>query len=389
MSDSIFSELESLAARGELAPLVERVAAQLRDERRYHELFDARLLVGRQRLGLPAILTSTLDELPEPQRSQVEDVYLEACREVGQLLLAEGRVREAWMYLRPVGDREPVAEALERIESNAENVEQLIEVALHEGVHPALGFRLVLEHYGTCNAVSMFDGLMHERPRAQQREVVALLVRHLHRELAANLRADVARREGSSPDEAQSIRDLVAKRPELFDEANYHIDTSHLSAVLRFARLTDEREVLRLAADLVEYGRRLSESYQYPSEEPFRETYPAHGLFFGAQLGRDVEEAVAYFRERAETLKVEEVGSGPAEVYITLLSRLGRWDEAIEASLRLLPPGTPTARFAPSLFELSRLAGRYESLIESSRQRGDLLGFAAGLLQGRLDRKQT
>lgn len=385
MSEPIFDELAKLTSQGELSEAIQRVAERMREQRKYHELFDARLMAGRQRLGLPAILTSTLDELPEPQRTQIEDVYLEACREVGHLLLEAGRVREAWMYLRPLGEREQVAAALERIEPQEDLIEQLIEIALHEGVHPELGFRLVLEHYGTCNSISMFDGLMHDRPRAQQRAVVALLVRHLHAELAANLRADIVRREGTEPAAETSIHDLVATRPELFEEANYHIDTSHLGAVLRFARLTDDAEVLEQALDMIEYGQRLAEQYKYPGEEPFRDTYEAHRHFFSAQVGRNVDEAVEYFRHRADTLPLEEVGSGPAEVYVALLARVGRWDEAIAASLRLLPPGTPTARFAPSLFELSRLAGHYEPLVESSRERGDLLGYVAGMVQARQD----
>lgn len=388
MTNTDFDQLQTTLQQEGIPAMLDRLADRLREEKKYHELFDARLLAGRHRLGLPVILTSTLDELPEPQRTQVEDSYLDACREVGNLLLADGRVREAWMYLRPIGDREAVAAALEKIEPDDERLEQLIEVALHEGVHPELGFRLVLEHYGTCNAITMFDGMMHERPRSQQQGVVRLLVRHLHNELSANIRADIERREGAGKaPPAASLEELLTARPELVADDNYHIDTSHLGATVRFARLAEDAETLRLALDLTEYGRRLSPQYQYPAEEPFRDAFTAHGHFFRAQLGEGVDEALAYFRDKAEALPLAEHGPGPAETYIALLARLKRYEEAIDASLSLLPPGTATSRFAPSLLELSCLAGQYERLLATSRERGDLLGFAAGLVQATVDGK--
>ena len=94
-ADTTFETLEtSLATGGEA--LLERLISQLREERRYHELFDARLLESRQRLGLPIVLTGPLDDMPEPVRASVEAAYLDACREVGSLLLASGDLRSAW-----------------------------------------------------------------------------------------------------------------------------------------------------------------------------------------------------------------------------------------------------------------------------------------------------
>src|ERR1700681_2878883 len=100
----------------------------------------------RHRLGLPVILTMSLDDLAEPLRSQVEEAYLGACREVGTLLLGEGQIREAWMYLRLVGDKALVAEALVKLTPNEENMQDLIEIGLHEGVAPAWGYALVLKN---------------------------------------------------------------------------------------------------------------------------------------------------------------------------------------------------------------------------------------------------
>ena len=46
-----------------------------------------------------------------------------------------------------------------------------------------------------------------------------------------------------------------------------------------------------------------------------------------------------------------------------------------------MPPGVRTSGFAPSLLELSREAGNYDRLMEACRQRGDLVGYTAGLVE--------
>lgn len=383
-----FDELDAeLAAHG-IEATFEKLADRLRAEGQYHDLFDVRLMQARYRHGLPVIATQTLDELSEPVRSRMEEAYLAACRETGYLLLNAGQVREAWMYLRPLGERAEVAAALRRVPADEKNYDQIIEVALHEGVCPRLGFELVLAHYGTCNAISLFEAHMHHRSREDKRAVAGLLVRHVHGELLANVRADITRRQGRAPEEG-TLAALVADRDWLFADGNYHIDTSHLAAVVRFALLLEDPQELAVALDLTEYGRRLDPQYQYPGVEPFVDTYPAHALFFKALLGQEAEQSVAYFRERAESLAGTDVGTGAAEVYIALLARMGRYAEAMEASAHLIPPGTRTAGFAPSLLELARHAGRYDRLKQICRGRGDVLGFVAGLVEDRLHHPQA
>jgi hypothetical protein len=311
----------------------------------------------------------------------MEEAYLAACREVGGLLLAAGYLREAWMYLRPVGDKATVAAAIEKIEVDDENYESLLDIALHEGVHPCLGFELLLARQGTCSAITAFDAEMHNRPRAERRAVAGLLVRHLHNELMESLRAQITRQSGKEPTEKTALG-LIENRDWLFANDDYHIDTTHLSSVVRFSLLVDEPETIRLAADLTDYGRHLSPQYQFAGEEPFADTYPAHGMFLRAELGEGVEEALAFFRGKAEAAAADDDGStGPSEVYIALLSRLGRNREALEAAVKLLPPGSRPAGFAPTMMELARLSGDYQSLMNACEQRGDLVGFAAGLVE--------
>jgi len=381
MPSDTFDQLQAKLKEQGPTAVFETLTAQLSAEKKYHELFDVLLMRSRQALGLPVILTTSIDDLPEPLRSQVENEYLAACRTVGKLLLDEGRLREAWMYLRPVGDKQLVAEALAKIETNDDNVQDVIEIGLHEGVAPAIGYGLVLKHYGTCNAITTFEGALIGRPKADQQAAVGLLLEHLYAELIANVRSDIERQEGKAPQEA-TLAELVADRDWLFSENNYHIDTTHLASTVRFARVIEEPRLLALAEDLTEYGRRLSRQFQFAGDEPFADVYPSHGLFFAAQQGRNVDEALAYFRERAKAADVHEQGSAAAEVYIALLARLNRFDEAIDTAIELIPPGVRTSGFAPTLLELSRLSGNFDRLMNECRQRGDLVSFTAGLLEG-------
>ncbi len=380
MANDTFDELQTRLSDQGIEAVFEELADRLKADQKYHELFDVLLMRSRQGLGLPVILTTSIDDLEEPLRSKVENEYLAACREVGTLLLNEGKLREAWMYLRPVGDKQLVAAALAKIEPCDDNLQDLIEIGLQEGVAPAMGYELVLKHYGTCNAITTFEGVLAGRPRGDQQAAAVLLLRHLHQELLANVRADIARQEGTQPT-ASTLAELTADRDWLFADNNYHLDTTHLASTVRFARVLEDGEALALAHDLTEYGRRLSQQFQFGGDEPFADVYPSHGLFFAAQMGRQIDEALAYFAERAKNLSVEAHGTGPVEVYVDLLARLKRYAEAIEAVIELLPPGTRTSGFAPSLLELSRLSGNYDRLMEECRKRGDLVGYAAGLVE--------
>ena len=112
------------------------------------------------------------------------------------------------------------------------------------------------------------------------------------------------------------------------------------------------------------------------------ETYPTHALFFHALLGEQVDEALDYFRGRAEALADSDAGASAAEVYVALLARVGRLNEAFEAAARFLS-GARTTGFAPTLLDLAQRSGNYARLVEISRQRGDLLGFVMGLAEQR------
>ena len=393
--NAAFEQIEADLASGGAEAVWLQLTERLRRENRFHELFDARLSEVRGKLGLPLYASGELDRLPEPVRSQVEEGYLAACREVGELLVAAGKLREAWMYLRPAGESQRLKAALEQTAVDDENGQELIELALYEGISPAWGFDQLLKQRGTCNAISTFESIAPGLERAGQQQLAAQLVRHLHAELTANLAADLlgesevgertvdAENGGLTPPARQDTIPLIELLDRIegpFGEYYCHVDASHLGAIVRYGRLLTAAADVRLAWELTQYGRRLHENFRHAGEEPFTDTFEHHALLFAAQLGNHVDEALAHFAGRAAEVDIRQQGTAAVEVYATLLARLGRPAEAIRV-MATVPAGISTSRFAPSLLELSEQAGEFGTYQDVCRQRGDLLGFAIGRLE--------
>lgn len=378
MSSSPFDQLESTFRTQGPAVALEQTASLLREQRRFHELFEVLKMQLRQKLGLPILAGESTDGLSEEQRNQLEDGLIVACRQVGTALLEDGKIREGWLYLRPVGDKAAAAGLLARIDATDDNYEELIDVCLHEGVDVGRGYGLVLDHYGTCNAITTFDSSLAGRPRADQAPAASRLLARVHADLVASVNADIARQEGKEPTET-TLRELVHDRDWLFQDNSYHLDTTHLAATVRIARgLTDPAD-LRLALDLTEYGRRLSAQFQYQGDEPFTDLYPASALFFHALLGENSDEAIAYFRDKAQAVDPQQSGPGAIETYLDLLTRLGRADEALAAALKFGVGSIQPLGAAPSLVELGKRCGQWTAVLAHCREHDDLLGFAAAL----------
>lgn len=359
---------------------LEHLASRLREGQRFHELFEALKMRVRHELGLPLSYSDSGDELDEATRARLEEGLLDACREVGTALLRAGAIREGWMYLRPVGDRKLVAAELAQIETTEDNLDQLIDVTLHEGVDTARGFSLILQHHGTCNAITTYESIVSRQGNAAQQAAAGLLVEHVHRDLLAAVRADIARNEGKEPLET-TLGELVRDRDWLFGEYSYHLDTTHLASTVRASRVLQEPRLLRLAVDLTEYGRRLSPQFRYKGEPPFEDLYPTHALYLRALLGEDIDEALKFFRERAESLDPAAYGSLPTEAYVQLLDRLGRYEEAVRVLVAFVEKQPEAAnQVIPLMLNLSQRGGDFATLTEYCRQRGDLLGFASALL---------
>jgi hypothetical protein len=158
------------------------------------------------------------------------------------------------------------------------------------------------------------------------------------------------------------------------------VDTSHLNSVIRFSLDLNDREALGLVVELAEYGTHLGVMFQERSDPPFENFYVDHGVYLRALRGNDVDAAIAHFRKKVEEADPNETGSGPAQILVGLLARLERYSEAIEISLRYLTEVSPSELACPSVPQLCFLAGDYDRLRELSRQRGDLLNYAAQAL---------
>jgi hypothetical protein len=380
MPASDFEQLQSAFSAGGADRVLEQAAALLREQKKHHELFEVLKMQSRRKLGLPLLPGESTDDLPEATRAKLEDGLIAACREVGKLLLSEGKIREGWMYLRPVGDRNEAADALTKIEADEENYEDLIEVCLHEGVDIGRGYGLVLEHYGTCNAITQYDSSLARRPRGEQVPAAKRLLKRVHDDLVFSVKTDIARQEGQQPKES-TLKELVQDREWLFQDNSYHLDTTHLAACVRISRVLSDPADLKLALDLTEYGRRLSQQFQYQGDEPFAETYPANALYFQALLGENVDEALAYFRNKAEMLDPQYHGYAAIEVYVDLLARLGRDAEALEAAVKFGLTSIQPVGNAPPLVELARRSGSFAPVLEHCKAKDDVLGYTAALVQ--------
>ncbi len=376
----------ALRERGPRAAL-DRLAADLEAAGDYRALLDAMLLRARLELGLPLIAPGSLADVPEPARAQYEERYVEAIRLVGSKHLAAGDIPTAWAYYRVIGENEPIARAIGEYRPDAdggdsERLGAVIEVALNHGVHPRRGFELILENYGTCSAISAFEGLpAHDE--AVRAACAERLIRHLHRDVAANLRADIAGRGQLLPPEGATIAELVAGRDWLFAEDSYHIDISHLASVVRMSVLVAAPEVIALAVDLTEYGRRLSPRLQFEGVPPFERIFDDHGIYLKALLGRDVDAAIAHFRAKLGPPRREVESpdaSVPAQTLVNLLVRLGRLDAAIEVSSQYLSGLPDAALFCPTLAQLCQRAGEPRRLADLARDRRDLVNYTAALL---------
>src|SRR5262245_32035245 len=380
MTEAAFDQLQSALTTGGADAALAQAADLLRREKKHHELFEVLKMQLRRRLCLPLLAGESADGLSDEQRTKLEDGLIEACREVGSALLKEGQIREGWMYLRPVGDRAEAAKLLAEVEATDENYEDLVDVCLHEGVDIGRGYGLVLEHFGTCNAITQYDSAIVRRPRSEQVPAAKRLLAQVHADLLASVKADIARQEGQQPKE-HTLRDLLLDRDWLFQDNAYHLDTTHLAATVRIARVLSDPPDLQLALDLTEYGRRLSQQFQYHGDEPFADTYPANALFFGALLGENVQEALDYFQTKAELLDPQHHGYAAIETLVDLLARLGRHAEALAAAVKFEVGSIQPLGNAPPLVELARKSGEYSSVLAHCRQKQDLLGFTAALVQ--------
>ncbi len=388
MSTAEFDTLDRTLAASGPAEALDHLARTLADRGDFRALLDALLLRARHDLGLPMIQAGSLADIPEPERTRYEERYVEAIRDVGSRLLGAGEIAAAWAYFRAIAEKEPVARAIEAFvpTEGDDRLGQVVEVAFNQGAHPRRGFDLILDHYGTCSAISAFDALPPDE--ATRVHAADRLVRRLHDDLVANLRAEIARRGQPSPREGTPVAGLVEGRDWMFADDAYHLDVSHLASTVRLAPLLADPSTIALAVDLTEYGRRLSDRHRYEGDPPFEDHYGDHAAYLRALLGQDVDAAIARFRAKLPAPDPDPDPDGrdeavAAQVLVRLLARIGRTEEAVEVAAAHLARHPESTLGCPSVAQLCQSLGRPDRLAAISRANGDLVHYAAARLEQR------
>ena len=281
-----------------------------------------------------------------------------------------------------IGEKEPVAAALEAFspgEGDA-SVGHVVEVAFTQGVNPRRGFELILDHFGICSAITSFESLPPEE--AIRVACAGKLVDRLHEHLVLSLRGEIERRGQPMPPEGTSVPDLMEGRDWLFFDDAYHLDVSHLSAVVRIAPMIEDRATLARALELTEYGKRLSDRHKYAGDPPFERVYEDHGLYLRALLWAGLAtEATRHFRDSLPPADPDGDGETfAAQILVRLLVRLDRLGEAIEVSAEHLAGVPEGMLIVPGLSQLCERAGRMDRLAEVARAQGDPVRYASAIL---------
>lgn len=386
----LFSWIDEVQRTAGTERAFEELLNRFKRDKQYGSVFHARLMKSRLDLGVALTSNLAIGDLPAELQQRYQDAYLEAAREVGQLLLADGNIAGAWPYFRAVGNVEPVAEALDTIAIDgraapdaAEQLGQAIQIAFYEGVNPRKGFELALEHYGICRAITMFSTY----PSASGRgEALRLLVRTLHAEIVQNLKRTIAAVEGATP-ETDSIARLLDERAWLFEHDAQYTDSSHLAGLLRFTLELEDETTLRQAIEIAHYGSHLSPMFQHNDKPPF-DRYEDRAIYLRALIGEEVERAIEHFETKAAECDPELDGTGPAEVLVELLCRLGRHGDAIRAFRRYLGTAAPEHLSCATLPQLCELAGDFEQLKTVAKEQSDPLTYLAGAIKAGAKRRE-
>lgn len=382
MTEDTFEQLAELHQSEGAAAAIDRLIETLTAQREYHRLFDALMLRKKFEMGLPLVQPTSFDDVPANQQVEFEESYIEAARAAGAQLLQAGKIPEAWVYFRTIREPGPVREALEGLGADlepGEQTEQLIQVALYEGANPVKGLELLLDTHGTCSTITALDQVAQQLSADDRTRASALLVRQLYDDLTRTVRQEIQQKRAVAPD-GVSLRELIGGCDWLFEDANYHIDVSHLNSIVRFARFLEPGSAeLAMAIELAEYGSRLEPQLQYPGDPPFDDFYRAHLHFFRALAGEDRERNLAYFREKLHSETNDEEKPLLAYVLVDLLTRCDRLDDALAVARQHLADLAPTSGF--SFAQLCQRAGRMTVLREIAQKKGDLVGYTAALVQ--------
>jgi hypothetical protein len=329
----------------------------------------------RLELGVSPFPTGAAADLPHSTHEDYENAIREAGRLVGKLYLDQSDPRRAWFFFNMLGETGPMREYIDAFQFDPDHdCQGVIEVALYHGVHPAKGFGLVLQRYGICNAITTYSQQDFSRNPDAKQECIKLMVRALHEQLLERLKSDIASR-GEAVPETTNIIELLKGRDYLFADDAYHIDTSHLSSVAQMSLELNGGDDVHLARDLCAYGERLANQFRHDADPPFERTYADYKVLLEILAGIDVEKGLKHFRDKIEP-GVAEGNTFPAEVYVNILLKLGRKDEARAVAKKYLA-GENRQLSCPGVFEMCQEAKDFAGIAEAAKQRADGVNFLA------------
>jgi hypothetical protein len=266
-----------------------------------------------------------------------------------------------------------------------EDCQPVVEVAFHHGVHVPKGFDWILEKYGICSTITTVSNHQFQQPE-HRIYCIKGLVRALYDQIRQRLTEEIVQREGNEPD-TKSVRELIAGRDWLFADDIYHVDISHLSAIVQMSIELPACAELDLARDLCIYGQKLCPKLHYPGYSPFDDQYVDYGIYLDALAGVNVEQAIAHFRAKVANADPQSAGTMPAEVLVNFLVRLQRPAEALHIVRRYLIGASETQPACPSVVELCKQTNDFRTLAEVAREQNDPVHFMAGLLAARANGK--
>jgi hypothetical protein len=381
-AETPFAELQDQLQAGGATAVFDKLAGLLREQKDYHKLFDALCARKKFELGAPLHRPTSFDDIPASKRDEFEVAYMSAAREVGQLLLADKKLGQAWIYFHAIRETQPVRDVIDAApvpRETSEESEELIDLAFYKLAHPVKGMQIMLRTHGTCSTITSLDQQFQNLSPEQRSQCAAILVKSLHGDLLQSIQHEVKQRMPFAPP-ATTLRELIAGREWLFADNNYHIDVSHLHSTVRFARsLVAGSPELKLALDLTEYASQLSPQFQYAGEAPFTDFYPAHSQFFKFLLDENRDTALAYFQQQLDREPDAQDKALIAYVLVDLLARTEQLDKALPLAEQYLVSVDPD--FAAAFAELCQQAGRFDVLLKSAQDRSDLVTFASALVQ--------
>ena len=372
-----FEQLQQLTEEKGVDAGLDFLEQHVRRNKDYAQLFEVLKMRVRHRMGLPILYSRTRDELDESDQRKLENGLLAACREVGTLFFKQGEFVHGWNYLQPVGDRVLNDKLIRGVKVDDQNADDLIEIAVSQGAAPGYGFQILLQRYGTCDAITTFDQTAGNHSLDCQRAMAGALLNHLYDELVGNL---VSALPELKADSNQLTLAKILDSGILTAENSCVIDATHLASVIRIARVLQERSLIQKAYELARYGGGLPDDLVYPGQVPFEDTYADHLYYFAALLGQNVDVAVEHFGNKLELHDARQHGGIVIETFVDLLAKVGRNDQAIDVLVEQLLGKYPLAGVAPEPNELVMTTDQKQKLMEHFRSESDLLGFGQTLL---------